>query len=442
MINTLTCAFEFGTSAIHAIAAHRDADGHVSVLAIESEPSNGCVRHGCIQNIEETAAKVKHLVQKLGNRLSSQESVSIGKAYVGVAGISIHSMPHNTSLHLGEEAEITQETLNLLRQQSMNTPLQGYDLYDAEAMYYNIDGRDCWNPVGALGTEIAAYNQLIIGRPYLKRNIQATMERAGIEIAGFITLPLATSHILTDIEKQQGCVLINFGAATTTVAIYKQTLRHLAVIPLGGDVVTQDIMSCGLRHNEAENAQVKWSSAYPNDVNDLRPSAIEQEAIGMEIAQLNTIVQCRYEEIIANIKHQIDLSGLGEEINGGSIITGGAAVQKGLSTLLSQQLNMGVKTRTYTNITAGGAEKRVRYSSILCMISQATQECRKEKPQPAPAQTAEQSPAAASATTSPQTPVDDDGVKPLLDDIQVIKKTPKKGFKAIIGDLFFGMEEN
>lgn len=441
MITTLTCAFEFGTSSINAIAARRDADGQVTVLAIESEPANGCVRHGCIQNIEEAAAKIKHLAQKLGNRLSSQESIGIGKAYVGVAGISIHSMPHNTTLHLGEESEITLETLNILRQQSMNTPLQGYDLYDVEAMYYNIDGRDCWNPIGALGTEITAYNQLIIGRSHLKRNLQATMDRAGIEIAGFIALPLVTSHILTDIEKQQGCVLVNFGAATTTVAIYKQTLRHLAVIPLGGDVVTLDIMSCGLRHNEAENAKVKWSSAYPNDANDLRPSAIEQEAIGMEIAQLNNIVQCRYEEIIANIKHQIDLSGISEEINGGSIITGGAAVQKGLSTLLSQQLNMGVKTRTYTNITAGGAEKRVRYSSILCMISRATKDCRKEKPQPAPAEPTLQTQAPA-ATPPPQTPADDDGVKPLLDGIKGIKKTPKKGFKAIIGDLFFGMEEN
>lgn len=441
MTNTLTCALEFGTSSINAIAAHRDAAGHVTVLAIESEPSNGCIRHGCIQNTEEAAAKIKHLIQKLSNRLSTQESVSIGKAYVGVAGMSIHSMPYTTSTHLGEEAEITQETVNILRQQSMNIPLQGYDLFDVEAMYYNIDGRDCWNPIGALGTEIAAYNQLIIGRSYLKRNIQTTMDRAGIEIAGFVALPLATSHILTDIEKQQGCVLVNFGAATTTVAIYKQTLRHLAVIPLGGDVVTMDIMSCGLRHNEAENAKVKWSSAYPNDPNDLRPSTIVQEAIGMEITQLNTIVQCRYEEIIANIKHQIDLSGLGPEINGGSIITGGAAVQKGLSTLLSQQLNMGVKTRTYTNIIAGGAEKRVRYSSLLCMISCATKDCRKSKPQPASTNVTIPKPAPTAETTI-ETPADNDGVRPILDEIKPNKPTSKKGFKAIIGDLFFGMEEN
>ena len=435
-MNAITCAIEFGTSHINAIAARRSEDGNVTVLAIESEPSNGCIRRGCIQNIEEAAAKVKNLMQKLGNRLSTQETIAIGKAYVGIAGISMHTMPHNATFHLEEDTEVTEETLRSLKRQSMSTTLQGYDLYDVEAMYYNLDGRQCYKPNGGTGTELIACNQLIIGRSYLKRNIQATMERAGMEIAGFVTLPTATSNILTDIEKQQGCVLINFGASTTTVAVYKHTLCHLAVIPLGGDVVTMDIMSCGLRHTDAENAKVKWSSAYPNDASDIRPSAIEQEAIGMEIAQLNTIVQCRYEEIIANIKRQIELSGQTEEINGGCVITGGAALQKGLSTLLSQQLHMGVKTRTYTNITAGGAEKRVRYSSLLCMISLATEDCRKSNPTPIaqPQQTTSQQQKATTTTTSKD---DNDGVKPIFDRNGNSKK---RNIRDMCIDFLFGME--
>lgn len=395
-MNTLTCAIEFGSSHINAIAARRDENGNVTVLAVESEPSNGCVRHGCVQNIEEAAAKVKSLILKLGNRLtmSSSTPIAIGKAYVGIAGISIHSMSHHPSMHLDEGARVTTDTIEYLRGESRKTTLDGYDVLGVETSYYKLDDQVCQNPLDKTCSEITAYNQLIVARSYLKQHLQATMDRAGIEVAGYITLPLSTAAILTDLERQQGCILVNFGAETTTVSIYHPTLQHLAVIPLGGDVVTRDIMAYGLSREKAENAKTRWSSAFGS--NSDRPSPIEQEAIGMEISTLNTIVQARYEEIIANIKHQIEVTPLEGEINGGFIITGDASYQKGLSTMLSQQQNMAVKTRSYTNIIASGAEKRPRYSSLLSMITLATVDCEKPRPtqqpeaQPVTRQTAAQ----------------------------------------------------
>jgi cell division protein FtsA len=380
-MNTLTCAIEFGSSHINAIAARRDENGHVTVLAVESEPSNGCVRHGCVQSIEEAAAKVKSLILKLGNRLSSQTQTptAIGKAYVGIAGISIHTMPHHPSVHLEEGARVTTDVLEFLRGESRKMTLEGYDVLGVENSYYMLDDRQCQNPLDQPCSEITAYNQLIVARSYLKQHLQATMDRAGIEIAGYITLPLSTAAILTEPERQSGCVLVNIGAETTTVSIYKPTLQHMAVIPLGGDVVTRDIMSSGLSHEKAEDAKVHWSSACGQN-GDLRPSAIEQEAIGMEISTLNTIVQARYEEIIANIKHQIEMSNLEGALNGGLIITGDASYQKGLNTMLSQQLNLAVKMRSYTNITASGTEKRPRFSSLLSMSALATLDCERPRP--------------------------------------------------------------
>jgi cell division protein FtsA len=379
IMNTLTCAIEFGSSHINAIAARRDENGHVSVLAVESEPSNGCVRHGCVQSIEEAAAKVKSLILKLGNRLSAQMQapVAIGKAYVGIAGISIHSISHHPSLHLEEGTRITTDILEHLRSESRKMVLGGYDVLGVENSYYKLDGRQCQNPLDQTCSEITAYNQLIVARSYLKQHLKATMDRAGIETAGYIILPLSTAAILSETERQAGCILVNFGAETTTVSVYKPTLQHLAVIPLGGEVVTRDIMSCGLSHDKAEEAKRSWSSACGQS-GDVRPSAIEQEAIGVETTLLNTVVQARYEEIVANIKHQIEQSHLEGELNGGFIITGDASFQKGLSTLLSQ-LNLAVKTRSYTNITASGTEKRLRYSSLLSMIALATVDCEKPR---------------------------------------------------------------
>jgi cell division protein FtsA len=454
-MNTLTCAIEFGSSQINAIAARRDENGHVTVLAVESEPSNGCVRHGCVQSIEEAAAKVKSLILKLGNRLSTQTPTAIGKAYVGIAGLSIHSMTHHPSMRLEEGARVTTDILEHLRGESRKMRLEGYDVLGVENSYYMLDDRRCQNPLDQTCSEITAYNQLIVARSYLKQHLQATMDRAGIEVAGYITLPLSTAAILNDLERQQGCILVNFGAETTTVSVYKTTLQHLAVIPLGGEVVTRDIMSCGLSHKRAEEVKTQWSSAFGQN-SDVRPSAIEQEAIGMEISTLNTIVQARYEEIIANIKHQIELSRV-EELNGGFVITGDASFQKGLSTMLSQQLNLAVKTRSYTNVTASGAEKRPRFSSLLSMIALATTDCEKPRPvvqpQPAVPQPTPPTPPAAPATPAhppivePNYPPSEGEIKKTTDEQpNNNRKNDGQGFmkiaRSFISDLFRQEENN
>ncbi len=387
-MNTLICAIEFGSAHLSAIAARRDETGHITVLAVEQEASNGCIRHGNIRDIDAAAVKVKSLILKLNNRISTQSPTTIGKAYVGIAGISIHSMPHSPSCHLDDGDRITPETLETLRNYSRRTTLEGYDVIGVENSYYTLDERFCQNPLDQQCSEIIAHNQLIVARSYLKRHIQQTMERAGIEIAGYVALPLSTAVILQEIEKQQGCILVNFGAATTTVSIYKPTLQHLAVIPLGGDVVTNDIMSAGLSREKAENAKIQWSSAYPSGTDNCISGI---DAIGIDHTLLNSIVQARIEEILANIKHQIEISGLDGELNGGFIITGEASSQKGLSTLLSQQFNWAVKTRTYTNpnITANGNERRVRYTSLLSMIALATIDCEKPRPVQQPIQPAQ-----------------------------------------------------
>lgn len=431
-MNTLICAIEFGTSRISAIIAQRDENGHATIRAIENEPANGCVHHGYIYNVEEAAAKVKGLMQKLANRLSSDKLI-IGKAYVGLAGMSIHSMPHDVTIHLGEETEITDEILQSLRQKSFEVPLDGYDLYEVEAMYYHVDGRLCQNPKGARATEITAFNQLIIGRTFIRRNAKETMERAGLEIAGFMVLPLTTGDILSDVEKQQGCVLVNFGAGTTTVAIYKNTLRHLAVIPIGGDAITYDIMSAGLKREKAEEVKTSWASAFSNSGGDFYTSSYSAANAGIEISQLNRIVQFRYEEIIANVRRQIEISGIKEEINGGWVLTGGATAQRGLYTLISQQFFVGVKGRPYLAITGNGEEKRTRYAALLSMAARATEDCRKAIPSPNDTDKAGQ---------GGDTP-SDPGVKPLIGEKNHSKTggTRRHNIFGILKDSLFGSED-
>ncbi len=379
---TLTCVIEFGSSRINAVAAERGEDKSITIRAVESVFSNNSIRHGHIHNIEEIAAKVKGLIQKLNNRLStSQDFRSIGKAYVSVGGMSTHTISHNPLAHLGQEGIVTAEAISQLRRQSLELSLQGYDILSVVPMYYELDGKAYYDATGGHGSELIGHHQIIVARNKLREGINRVMQRAGLEIAGYITQPLSTARILTSEEKQKGCLLLNWGAETTTVIIYKgNMLRHIAVIPLGGETVTKDIMSQGVRHDIAEDAKIKWSSASPNSHSDIRPNAIEQSAIGIEIGLLNAIVQSRYEEIILNVRHQIECAGLEEmQLEAGCIIIGDAANQKGLNTLIGKQLGMNVSVRAYCNHLAGGAEKKLRYASILSMIEDCTTDCQREK---------------------------------------------------------------
>lgn len=379
---TLTCVIEFGSSRINAVAAERGEDYNITIRAVESVFSNSSIRHGHIHNIEEIAAKVKGLIQKLNNRLSTtQDFRSIGKAYVSIGGMSTHTISHNPLAHLGQEGIVTAEAILQLRKQSLELSLQGYDILSVVPMYYELDGKAYYDATGGHGSELIGHHQIIVARNKLREGINRVMQRAGLEIAGYITQPLSAARILTTEEKQKGCLLLNWGAETTTVIIYKgNMLRHIAVIPLGGETVTKDIMSQGVRHDVAEDAKIKWSTASPNSHSDIRPNAIEQNAIGMEIGLLNAIVQSRYEEIILNVRHQIECAGLEEmQLEAGCVITGDAANQKGLNTLIGKQLGMNVSVRAYCHHLAGGAEKKLRYASILSMIEDCIIDCQREK---------------------------------------------------------------
>ena len=205
-------------------------------------------------------------------------------------------------------------------------------------------------------------------------------------------------------------------------------------------------MSQGFRHEKAEKTKVEWSSVISDNKNEARPSIFEENVIGMEIPLLNTIVQYRVEEIIANLKHQITRSGLTtSQLEGGCIITGDAANQKGLNTLLSREFNLPVSVRAYSKNLAGGAEKRLRYSGILCCIEQCKENCAREKAETwnddseitTPLQTITQQEQIENRNkgTDNKKSKDKDLESPLL------SKRSKKGINRFFEDLFSGLDD-
>ncbi len=366
-MKVLTCAIQFGSSRIMAIAAWKNMQtGSLENIEIESEPTKGCISHGCIVNIEQTAMHIKSVMQKLGNRMRA----NIGSAYVGIGGISLHS---------------------LIQQPSVQIP--GYDVLHAE-------------PISG------GQHQLIVGEKRLRQGVVAAMERAGIQMREVVVLPQATACILSEDERQRGCVLVDIGAGTTTVSIYKQgDLQHLAVIPLGGDSVTYDIEAAGCSREEAERIKLEWSDAAQdgkeaasNHQQSTSNILFADKTLPMPQSTLNTIVTCRYEEIAANVLHQIENSGLKDHLDAGCIITGGVAVQRGLTTLISRRLGISrIETRAYAERAFIGSERKPHLTNLLALLNFCAEDCMAQtKPAATSPATAKPAPIAA-VTNAPST---------------------------------------
>ncbi|MEG0950180.1 MAG: cell division protein FtsA [Bacteroidales bacterium] len=383
-------AVDLGTSKIVGIVGSKNPDGSLLVHAIEKEESDSCIKRGCIQNVDETASKVKRLVTKLENRARCK----IGKLYVGLGGQSLQSIDHKVTRQLNEETPITDQIIASLKEVSMQMPVGNKEILEIVPSEYLVDGKRVGQPVGVYGSEIEATHKIIIGRPVLRKNLNRMLEKIHLPLAGYILSPLAAASVLSEPEKSLGCVLVDFGAATTTVSIYKDgLLRHLAVIPLGGNTITKDIASLQLLENEAEKVKTYFGNATP-EIDESENKIIKHAANvsidspEIQMRTLHQVVLCRSEEIIENISNQLKVAGYdSKQLSVGFVLTGGASNMKGLTSLLRKKTDMEVKFGAFQKPLASSqfAEigKDVSYSVLLGLLQRGDANCCKQE-EPAP----------------------------------------------------------
>ena len=179
---------------------------------------------------------------KIISRLENKTKSKIEKIYIGIGGQSIYSIEHKVNQQLMEETPITSQIIESLKEISMSNAYQNKEILDIIPSEYVIDGKKFTQPVGVYGSEIEVTHKVIVGRPSLKKNIMRMMEKLDVSLAGFILSPIAASTVMTEADKNLGAVLVDFGAGTTTLSIYKDGfLRYVSVIPIGGNTVTKDI---------------------------------------------------------------------------------------------------------------------------------------------------------------------------------------------------------
>ena len=374
-------AIELGTSKIVGIVGVKNEDGRLNILATEKEDSAGCIKRGCIFNVEDTASKIQKIIKKLENRLS----LKITKVYVGVGGQSVHSISHSVFRQLAEDTPITDMIINSLHAESRSFPVANAEIMDVIPNEYTIDNHLETQPKGTYASEIEAHLQLVVGRPSIKKNInRCIVERLKLPIAGYImSVHADAAALLDDEEKSLGCALINFGAGTTTLSIYKDNfLRYVVTIPFGGRNITQDISSLNILMSEAERLKLAFGCAINNGE---EPKGIGIEGIDsskINYQELCRVTEARIEEIIANIVEQIKESGYKDQLSAGIILTGGASLLKELPELLARETKMSVqrgnlqKGITFSGHQEGGL---TAYSQAIGLLLLGEENC-VEKP--------------------------------------------------------------
>lgn len=337
-------AIELGSSKITGIAGKKIDGGSIQVLAYASGDASDCIRKGLIYNINKTAMELRAVVDELNKQLK----VGIAKVYVGIGGQSLHSTKNFVADQLGVETIISKENVQHLIDINRQTRYKDMEILDVVPQEYIVENMKLTDPVGVVGSQMEGHFLNVVARTSVKRNIVTCFEQAGIEIAGFFIAPMALADVvLTDIEKRSGCVLVDFGYDTTTVAVYqKYILRHLAVIPLGSNNITKDICSLQIEESEAETLKCKYGSAFTmpgvNTDDDEYPV---NDTRKIKAKLLNEIVSARVEEIVANVLRQITLSGYENKLPAGIIVTGGGSNMRNLSDAFTQQKNGYIKVR-------------------------------------------------------------------------------------------------
>ena len=321
-------AIELGSSKMTGIAGKKNLDGSISVLAVVKEDSSTFIRKGVIYNIDKTAQCISNIVKKLTSILKT----NISHVYVGVGGQSIRSVKNVIVKNLPADTIVTQEMVNELMDANRNMSYQDQEILDAATQEYKVDNQYQMDPVGIQCTRLEGNFLNILWRKEFYRKLNKCFDMAGVAIAEMNLAPLALADsVLTDTERRSGCALVDIGADTTTVSVYyKNVLRHLAVIPLGGNNITKDIASLQMEESNAESMKLKYGSAWTDngEIDNNQAISIDSDR-SVESRKFVEIVESRTEEIIENVWYQIPQE-YTDRLLGGIILTGGGSNMKNI----------------------------------------------------------------------------------------------------------------
>lgn len=344
-MSEIIVGLDIGTTKICAIVGKKNEHGKIEVLGFGKAPSLG-VKRGTVQNIEQTVNAIKTAVAEA----SKKSTVDIKVVHVGIAGQHIKSLQSRGSIVRSDTGvEINQNDIDKLTEDMYKMQMEpGDKIIHVLPQDYIVDNEPgIKNPIGMAGVRLEANFHIITGHVNAIQNIFKCVQKAGLEIAGMYLEPLASAaSALKDEEKEAGVALVDIGGGTTDIAIFHENIiRHTAVIPFGGDVITNDIKEgCTIMFNLAEKLKVQHGCALANETLDNEIVSITplpgRDPKEISIRNLAHIIQARMEEIMEHIYYEIKMSGFEKKLIGGIVITGGGSQLKHLKQLVEYTTGM------------------------------------------------------------------------------------------------------
>lgn len=334
----IVVGLDIGTTKICVTVGRRYGKNKIEVLGVGKAESSG-VSRGVVANIQKTVSSILQAVEEAG----SQSNVDIKVVNVGIAGQHIKSIQHRGILTRKDDNEIERMDIEQLIEDMYKLVLPpGEEIIHVLPQEFTIDNEPgIKDPIGMAGRRMEANFHIISGHVSAVKNIKKCIDNAQLEVEDLILEPLASSEaVLDEADKDAGVVLVDIGGGTTDVAIFHEgIIRHTAVIPLGGNIVTEDIkQGCSVLRNQAEQLKVRFGSALADENKENEvicvPGLRGREPKEISVKNLAFIIQARMEEIIEHVYYEIKSSGYENKLIGGIVVTGGGAQLKHLVQLV------------------------------------------------------------------------------------------------------------
>jgi len=341
-------AIDLGTTKVVTIIGKKSPNGKLQIVSHSKAQSTG-IKRGMVLNIEETVASIQRTVEDV----QLKSGIIFNDVYVGIAGQHIRSVKNRGSINLNSIDEIiTIDNVNDLIEDMYKFPTDiGEEILHVLPQSFIVDNEGgIKNPIGMSGKRLEANFHIVIGQTASAKNIEKCVNRVDLVVNELILEPIASAEaVLTEDEKEAGVVLVDIGGGTTDVAVYFDgIIRHTAVIPFGGNVITNDIKEgCSILLRQAEQLKVQFGSALgdiaPEDKIVTIPGISGREPKEISFKSLAYIIQSRMEEIIDYVAFEVENSGYADKLSAGIVLTGGGALLRHLSQLVKFKTGFDVR---------------------------------------------------------------------------------------------------
>jgi cell division protein FtsA len=380
MNKNYSVGLDIGTTKIVAMVGEKNQFDKVKILGVGKSQSLG-VHRGVVNNITQTIQSIKIAVDEA----QSKSGVNVEEVAVGIAGQHIRSLQHSDYITRENPDEVINENDidKLIDQVYKLVMLPGEEIIHVLPQDFKVDGQsEIKEPIGMYGSRLEANFHIVVGQVSSIRNIGKCIKSAGLEMGDITLEPLASSDaVLSDEEKEAGVALIDIGGGTTDVAIFKDgIIKHTAVIPFGGNVITEDIKEgCSIIGNQAEQLKIKFGSAWPGENKDSEivsiPGLRGRDPKEISLKTLSKIINARVVEIIEQA--YLEIKNYGHEdskkkLIAGIVLTGGGSQLRHLKQLAEYVTGMDTRIGFPGEHLAGDSNKyNPIYSTAVGLLMKA-----------------------------------------------------------------------